>query len=780
MNKNHLLPALLFVLAACGGTTSSSAPASSIALDTNEYRMIGGQANIGGWSETNGTIMTRTAGTNSYSWTGDLYEDSTWKIIVGTAWANGQVNPSSAGLTITDKGAAWTKDADGALVIPEGGNTTSVDDGFGGFNFQTLVHGSYTVTLVSLPALSRTLNIVRNGDPVVPPPTTLDFYLVGNFTTPNWGEGFVPANAFTETSIAGTFEKTLDLLIGNEFKIVRMLGTTPTWLGAPNVDITLLPSATPVTIGGTDNFTVSVHGNYKVTLVNGSKPAVTFDRLGDPIVAPPGPEVDPANWKIVGTMTTPGFTPSNNSLPLLPVSGVAGSYSIDLDLVLDSKFKVKTGDTWQTGRDLGFSAVTSVTTGLFVSDSGDIKSLVSGKFRVTYTFAPSAGTITIAPLGWIGYATVVTQGATSASIAYANVPTADWGRNSQLRLTAPFDQTKEGVEFDFTGKADDNYLFKVEGPLGNSELLVKATGAEQKLIVPVVQLNPTQRAALNLFVIFARTDGSTGTIVVRDWKYVDSVTPAAPEWRAEGGATAVMNGTAMTFTYTARTDFWQQNAQIPVIGFDGTKSSVTIPFTGVAGQQYLFKFEYPGQTNNVEYPVTATGVAQTLVLDLSKDKNNAALTPEIRATFNKFVVFSLTPADAGSITVLPYYYTPVWAGFGGAVVTVASGAMTMTYTQRNDFWQQNAQLGVVGYDSSKTSLTVAFTGVATQQYMFKVEFVGGNREFIVTATGAAQTTTLDLSALTPEQRASINLFVVFSYVNTSAGSITVTSWAYTA
>jgi hypothetical protein len=660
MNKNHLLPALLFVLAACGGTassasSSSSVPASSSApssapVDNNEYRLVGAQENHGTWTPANAPVMTRAAGTNSFSITTDVYKDSEFKVVIGTAWTNGEVGPLSSGITISVDGVAWTKDGAGALVIPEA-SKIEASGTLGTGNFKAREHGSYTVTFVSLPVLTRTFSIVRNGDPIVPPPTTLDFYLVGNFTTPNWGEGFVPANAFTETSVAGTFEKTLDLLIGNEFKIVRMLGTTATWLGAPNVDITLLPSATPATIGGTDNFTVSVHGQYKVTVVNGAKPGVTFDRLGDPIVPPPAPEVDPANWKIVGTMTTPGFTPSNNSLPLLPVSGVAGSYSIDLDLVLGSQFKVKTGDAWDTGRDLGFAAVTSVTTGLFSNVDGNINSLVSGKFRVTYAFAPSAGTITIAPLGWIGYATVVTQGTTSASIAYANVPTADWGRNSQLRLTAPFDQTKEGVEFDFTGKADDNYLFKVEGPLGNSELLVKATGAEQKLIVPVVQLNATQRAALNLFVIFARTDASTGTIVVRDWKYVDSVTPVAPVWEAVGGGASVsMNDTAMTFTYTTRAGgFYDQFAKLPVFGYDSSKTSLTVSFTGVAGQDYMFKVEFVG--GNREFIVAATGVAQTTTLDLS------ALTPEQRGLINLFVVFSYVKENAGSITITSWTYT---------------------------------------------------------------------------------------------------------------------------
>jgi hypothetical protein len=354
-------------------------------------------------------------------------------------------------------------------------------------------------------------------------------------------------------------------------------------------------------------------------------------------------EADPGNWKIVGTLTDPQWTPSNNTLVLTPVTGVTGSYSIDLDLVLGSQFKVKTGDTWETGRDLGFDKVTSVKTGLFSNEGENIYSLVSGKFRVTYTFAPSAGTITIDPLGWIGYSTVVTQGATSTSIAYENPTPADWVRNTQLRLTAPFDQAKEGVEFDFTGKAGDEYLFKVEGPGVASERMVTATGNPQTHIITLSNFTPSQRATLNLFVIFARTSGSAGTIVVRDWKYVDSVTPVAPVWRAEGGATATMNGNAMTFTYTARVNFWDQNAQLEVLGFDSTKTSLTVAFTGVATQQYMFSVEFFGGRR--EFIVTATGAAQTTTLDLS------SLTQEERASINKFVIFSYTMSDAGSITV---------------------------------------------------------------------------------------------------------------------------------
>jgi len=717
------------------------------------------------------TVMTRVSGTNNYSLTLDLYKDTQWKIVINQSWDVGQVSPSSPGVTIQEGGVAIAN-----FATAGGTNMEAVDDNNDGYNFNTKVNGSYTISFTSLPALSRILNITRNSDPIVPPPTNVDYFLVGNFTTPNWGEGFVEANKFAQNG--SLYTKTLDLVIGNAFQIVKRTGTVPSWNGA-QFKGTVLPIEFADAFGGSGsgNFEVTINGNYSVTIDDSVSPVkANFVRLGAPIVTPPAPEVDPANWKIVGTMTTPGFNPSNNTLPLTPVTGVSGSYFIDLDLVVDSKFKVKTGDTWESGRDLGFGAVTSVTAGLFVSDNGDIKSLVSGKFRVTYAFAPSAGTITIAPLGWIGYTNVVTQGVSSTSIAYVNTKPANFGHNAQLRLTSAFDQTKEGVEFDFTGKANDQYMFKVEFPGGAaSEKFVTATGDAQKVIVPVVQLSPTQRATLNLFVVFARTDESTGTLVVRGWKYVDSVTPDAPVWAAVGTSVSVTNN-VMTMTYTNTPgEFWNQRAEIAVNAFDGSKTSVTVPFTGVAGQEYMFKFEYPGHNNNVEFRAVATGAAQTVIMNL------ANLTPEIRATINKFVVFSTTTGASGSVTVSPYYYTPVWAGFGGAVVTVDSGAVTMTYTARTDgFYDQNAQLGVVGYDSSKTSLTVAFTGVANQQYMFKVEFVGGNREFIVTATGAAQTTTLDLSALTPEQRASINKYVIFSFIKTDAGSITVTSWNYTA
>jgi azurin len=776
MNKKFiLLPAAVLLLAACGGASSStpsSSSASSAALDSNTYSVVGA---FQGWDPLDeDVVMSRQSGTNVFSYTLDLYIDTQWKLVINQSWDAGQVSPSSPGVIIQENGVAIAD-----FATAGGTNIEAVDDGFDGLNFNTKVDGNYTISFTSLPALSRIFNVTRNGDPIVPAPQNIDWYLVGGFTDPMWENGFVEANKLTQNGT--TYTKTLDLLIGDQFKLVRMVGTIPTWNGA-SIKGTVLPADSADAISGSDNFEVTVNGNYSVTIDDSVSPLkANFVRLGAPVVRVPAPETDPANWFIVGSLTNPEWTPSDKSLALTPVTDVAGSYSIDLDLLVDQQFKVKTGDTWPTGRDLGFSAVTSNTAGLFANEGGNIKSLVSGKFRLTFTYAPSAGSITIEPLGWIGYSTVVTQGATSTSIAYVNPDPADWGRNTQLRLTAPFDQAKEGVEFDFTGKAGDQYLFKLEGGGAVSELMATATGDAQKFIVPVVSLTPAQRSGLNLFVIFARTNASTGTLVVRDWKYVDSVAPAAPEWLAINTTVTVVNN-VMTMAYTnTPNEFWNQHAAIAVIGFDGSKDSVTVPFNGEAGQEYMFKFEYPGHTNNVEFRVVATGAPQTTIMNL------ASLTAEIRSSINKFVVFSTTTGASGSVFVSPYVYTPTWVGEGdGATVAVNAGAMTFTYTSRPEFYSQNAQLPIIGFDGSKTSVSVTFTGVEDQEYIFKFEYPGHthNAEYRFTATGVSQTVTIDITKdknnaeITPAQRATFNKFVVFSAVNTSAGSITVTSLEY--
>ena len=674
MNKNHLLPALLFVLAACGGTASSSSAATSSAsapVDNSEYRLIGNQSDIGGWNLDNAPLLTRAAGTNSFSITRDLYQGAAWQIIIGKVYA-GALNASNTSFSVVDKGVPWTKDTQGAFVVPANGNTGTVDDGHGKLNFSTLVHGSYTITFVSLPATARTLTITRNGNPIVPPPTTIDFYLVGNFTTPNWGDGFVPANKFTETSTAGTYEKTLDLLIGNQFKIVRMLGTAPTYLGVQNVDITLLPTGTPppaATIGGSDNFTVSVHGSYKVTVVNGgAKPAVTFNRLGDPIVPPPAPEVDPANWFLVGSITDDGtpysdWNPTDKEFAMIPVAGQTGVYEVTLALDPNDLFKVKTGDTWPpapgSGRDLGFAAITSQPAGTFGNDNGNIKALASGTFRIVFTFAPSAGSIAIQSTGWIGYGYGISETSTQTTVNYVG-SNPFYANSAQLNLLTPFNGTKQGVKFTFTGKANDTFMFKVEarGGINRESTDIVATGVEQTHIVSLATLSEAQRATLNLFIVFVKSPASTGTIVLKAWDYVDTVAPVAPQWVAVGGVNVTTSNGAMTMGYTTGPEeWWNTHAKIEMVGFDGTKTTVSVTFTGVQGHRYLFKFERPANRVDMEYEFIATGVEQTVTISLTVDRNNNPITEAFRNEIDLFVVFCKTTDVTGSVTVKPLVFS---------------------------------------------------------------------------------------------------------------------------
>ncbi len=513
MNKNHLLPSLLFVLAACGGTASST-PTSSVALDTNEYRFIGGQANIGSWTPANAPVMTRTAGTNSYAWQGDLYEDSTWKIVVGTDWANGQVNPTSPGLTITDKGVAWTKDGEGALVIPEDGNTTAVDDGFGGFNFSTLVNGNYTVTLVSLPALARTLTILRNGDPTVLPPSVTDWALVG--TINGWNpadQSYLLNNQDEENEF---YSLTVNLYANEEFKFVK----NGAWGGDFGFSGVSNPVAEDIIDNG-GNIKVVRDGSFEIEVTVGEDSTVTtVERVGDLATLAGG-------LFLVGTVTDPAWTPSDDSLSLTDTDGDAKYYGV-FTLGLNKEFKLKTGNTWNDGFDAGFDRIASMPTGAFESAGGNIKVLV-GTEQVPHAFLIEARLvggsvrIVISP-AWsnYGFPALSYETGEGTSISYLNTTNEFWNANAQLRIYGGFNGAKTSVIFDFTGVVGHEYMFKVEQNSSNNvEARVTATGERQSFTLDLSGKTAEQRALFNLFVFFhtAPTNPVEGTIVVHGWSY---------------------------------------------------------------------------------------------------------------------------------------------------------------------------------------------------------------------------------------------------------------------
>ena len=503
MNKNHLLPALLFVLAACGGTTSSaSSSASSLTLDQNEYRFIGGQANIGAWSPSAAPVMTRTEGTNSFSWTGDLYEDSTWKLVIGTDWANGEVGPLSAGLSIIDKGVTWTKDGDGALVIPEDSNT-GFDPGLGGVgNFKTLVDGNYTVTFVSLPALTRTFTIVRNGDPIVLPPSITDWALVG--TINGWNAADMSFKMVNDNDENVSYSLTLNLFENEEFKFVK----NGAWGGDLGFAALVNPNAADLADQG-GNIKVLRSGSYSIDFTVATTTTAVVTRLGFAVATVGG-------LKLVGSIQDPVWTPSDNTYAL---TFDAGMYYGRFNLPLDAEVKVKNGDAWDQGFDGGFSRVVSMPAGAFAESGGNIKALVAGDYRFVVRVVGSSLIITISHSFLTYGGMTATEARAGSVINYVNSPANFWESGALVKFDGA-DGAKTALKVDFTGVANTEYLFKFEKQGGNNaagtfvEYRYTATGEAQTVEMDLTPLTPEQRATMNLFVVFVTTAGTTGEITI--------------------------------------------------------------------------------------------------------------------------------------------------------------------------------------------------------------------------------------------------------------------------
>jgi hypothetical protein len=445
---------------------------------------------------------------------GDLYEDSTWKLVIGTDWANGEVGPLSAGLTINDKGVNWTKDGEGALVIPADSNT-GFDPGVGGVgNFKTLVEGNYTVTFVSLPALTRTFTIVRNGDPVVPAPSITNWTLVG--TMIGWiveDQSFMMNNLNDENEF---YSLTLNLYANDEFKFVK----NAAWGGDLGFSIVQNPVATDIVENG-GNIKVVRDGSYEIELTVGATTTATVVRLGDLATLAGG-------LFLVGTVTTPEWTPSDTSLSLTDTNGDGKYYGV-FTLGLNKEFKLKSGTAWDVGFDAGFGRVASMPTGAFADAGGNIK-VLAGTADVPHAFLIEARLvggsvrIVISP-AWsnYGFPTIAYAPTTGTSIGYLNTTDQFWNSNAQLRIYGGFNSAKTGVSFDFTGVVGHEYMFKVEqqGEPNAVEARVTATGARQSFTLDLSGKTVEQRALFNLFVFFhtAPINTVSGTIVVHGWSY---------------------------------------------------------------------------------------------------------------------------------------------------------------------------------------------------------------------------------------------------------------------
>ncbi len=389
---------------------------------------------------------------------------------------------------------------------------------------------------------------------------------------------------------------------------------------------------------------------------------------------------------------------------------------------------------------------------------------VTGQFTISLAVLT---TETIQPEDpeWNGFNMTVTQTETNVTIEYADTPVEWWNHNAQLQVV-DFDGTKEQISFTFTGVVDHEYLFKIEGGGIAKETPIVGDGNEQTVILDLSEFTVEQRNGLILIVVFVKTETASGTVVVNNWEYVVT----EPEWIGYG-LTVLETENDVTITYAdTPNNWWENNAQLSVVNFNGNREKVMFMFTGVAGQEYLFKIEGGGIAK--EASMVADGNEQTIILDLSE------FTVEQRNGLALIVVFSKTPGASGTLVVKNWEYVIEWIGYGLTVVNTEND-VTITYADTpNNWWENNAQLTVVNFDGTNEGIVFTFTGVAGQDYLFKIEGGGAAVEATVTADGNAQELILDLSGLTQEQRDGLNLIVVFSKTPGASGTLVVNNWEY--
>ena len=121
---------------------------------------------------------------------------------------------------------------------------------------------------------------------------------------------------------------------------------------------------------------------------------------------------------------------------------------------------------------------------------------------------------------------------------------------------------------------------------------------------------------------------------------------------------------------------------------------------------------------------------------------------------------------------------PEWNGFGLTVVDTDTN-VSITYANTpGEWWNNNAQLSIPDFDGTKTAIVLVYTGVAGQEYVFKIEGGGMNKEVTVSADGTQQTYILDLSTFTEAQRDAFTLLVVFAETTGGSGTLVLNDWTY--
>jgi uncharacterized repeat protein (TIGR02543 family) len=111
------------------------------------------------------------------------------------------------------------------------------------------------------------------------------------------------------------------------------------------------------------------------------------------------------------------------------------------------------------------------------------------------------------------------EGVSGLEITYTDILSSWWLDNTYTIIT-DMDETVTDLYLTFTGVEGHAYVFKVEGNDFSTEIEVLATGLSQEVMIDLSLFTIEQRLNLQLLVIFTKTVGASGTIIIEDW-YLD-------------------------------------------------------------------------------------------------------------------------------------------------------------------------------------------------------------------------------------------------------------------
>ncbi|QLY39533.1 DUF5011 domain-containing protein [Hujiaoplasma nucleasis] len=301
------------------------------------------------------------------------------------------------------------------------------------------------------------------------------------------------------------------------------------------------------------------------------------------------------------------------------------------------------------------------------------------------------------------------------------------------------------------------------------------------------ELGNISEASVPAVVTFDNITMSDGTdpvtVVNGDFEQVIGWSTWAQDWGAVGTVDiSVVNGQLLVDVAAISEAFWSiQLFQEGIELVEG--ASYTIIFNASASVardmnavlidannvEFRQVFNLTTEMATYAYTFTYNGAATLGKLDFELGNISEASVPAV-ITFeniNMFRNYNVVAEDPEDPEEPVEDVLESWTAYGdySLVNVLTYGAVPEAW------WNSNLQGAFAGFDPTNTTFDITFIGEAGQTYLFKVEGGGQDAEQLITADGNQQTVSIDLSAMTEEQRAGLNLMVIFAQTLNATGTL---------